>query len=451
MKPITHELADFSLGVTFDQLPAGARKEAVRAFTNWVGCAVGGSNSPIADAAVRGSMSYNNGTGSALLLGRSERLDVPDSALINCLSSCLQTFDDTHLKTITHPTGPVASALLALSGTQQISGNDLLLSLTIGMEITCRISTAIKGSAHTGWYMTGMSGGIGTAAAVGRVLKLSHDQLVSAVGLAATQACGFRATHGSMAIAYVPALAARNGLSAAFLARSGFTCTDIAIDGRYGLLDVVASKANVEAIAHDLSSLSEFQGISYKPYPCGIVIHPAIEACLQIVARAAPRTVEIERVDVQVSQSALDLTWRKLPSTSLEAQVSLYHWISAALIFGKAGLEQGEDQAVQNRQVRELQTRIFVESRATLGADAAVVAVKMKNGSVYSAQIDHVIGSIARPMTDAGIDEKFLSLASRVMDVPRARALLKLCRNIECQDDVHEISRAGATVPSGVV
>jgi 2-methylcitrate dehydratase PrpD len=446
MKPITHPLADFALRTTFTELPENAGREAKRAWVNWVGCALGGSNTDTTEAAVRGSLSFQR-DGSAHLLGRSERLDLVDAAFVNCLSSSSQTFDDTHLKTITHPTGPIAGALLAVAETRKVSGSELLLALVIGMEIECRISSAIAApgsGAHGGWFMTGLSGGIGAAAAVGRLIGLDHAQLVSALGLAATQSSGLRATHGSMAIAYVPGIAARNGLSAAYLAKAGFTCSDIAIDGRNGLFEVVAPGADAASVVTDICSVKEFLGNSYKPYPCGIVIHPAIDACLELVGRHALSGEQIERIDLQVHPDAMRLTWRKLPANAFDAQVSLYHWVAAALVFGKAGLDQGELAAVENPKVRALQERIFVQTVDTLGSDAATVEIRLRNGTTLQATIEHAIGSVARPMSDAQLDAKFLALAARVLEGDRAATLLAACRQTDSCDDVAAITRLGA-------
>ncbi|MFM0500417.1 MmgE/PrpD family protein [Paraburkholderia caffeinilytica] len=446
MKPVTHFLADFACKATFAEMPAQVRGEAVRAWVNWVGCALGGSNTDTSEAAVRGCVSFQSG-GTVALLGRSEHLDLTDAALINCLTSSSQTFDDTHLKTITHPTGPVAAALLSVAHTRKVSGAELMLALVIGMEIECGIASAIAApgsGAHGGWFMTGLAGGIGAAAAAGRLLGLNHEQMVSALGLAATQSCGLRATHGSMAIAYVPGLAARNGLSAAYMARSGFTCSDIAIDGRNGLFEVLASGANSDALVEDLYCATEFLGNSYKPYPCGIVIHPAIDACLEIAGRDGLSGDEIERVDLQVHPDAIRLTWRKLPVSVFDAQVSLYHWVAAALVFGRAGLEEGELAAVMHPAVRSLQERTFVETLTSLGSDAAIVEVRTRQGQIHRAAVEHATGSAARPMTDAQLDAKFVALATRVLEPARVTGILTACRQIEECGDVTRISQLGA-------
>ena len=179
---ITETLADYVLSASFESLPAQVRTESVRALVNWVGCALGGAPTPTVEAAVTGLQSLSS-PGRCRVLGRRERFDPPGAAMLNCLSSAAHAFDDTHLATITHPTGPVISALLAVAETTRISGEDFLAALVLGMEIECRLSSVIVApgaGSSGGWYITGVTGGIGAAAAVGRVLGFDRNQMVSA-------------------------------------------------------------------------------------------------------------------------------------------------------------------------------------------------------------------------------------------------------------------------------
>ena len=444
--PVAHLLADFIQRTRWDNLPQAVQHEAVRAFVNWVGCTLGGSNTAMVDAAVRGSLASGS-RGTVPLLGRSERLDPTSAAVINCMSSAAHAFDDTHLKTITHPTGPVAAAALALAGMNKISGEAFLTALVLGIEVECRLALAITNpaaAAHGGWYMTGVAGGFGAAAAAGSLLDLDHDRLVSALALAAAQAAGVRATHGSMAIAYVPGLAARNGLAAAYMAGAGLTCNDFTIDGRNGLLEVMAPCAEVADITRDLGADFEMLKNAYKPYPCGIVIHPAIDACLEIAAGHSPRPDAIEQIELEVNPGALKLAWRKLPATALDAQVSLYHWAGAALVFGAAGIAQGELQSVENKQVRALQLRMSVVEKAALATDQARATVRMKDGAVYRADIVHATGSSDRPMSEARLVNKFELMAKRVLSDERAAQVLMLCRRVADLGDVGEVGRVAA-------
>ena len=447
-KPVTHRMADFALGATGDALPAAVRRESARAWLNWVGCAVGGAVTPAMDAAVRGLVSM--GVGDVPVLGRAERVTVIDSAFLGSLAASAQTYDDTHLATITHPTGPVASALLAascqLEGTGKlIDGDQLLVALAVGIEIECRVSCAIAaGGGNFGWFMTGLSGGIGAAAAVGRLLGLTHEQMVYAIGLAASQASGLRAAHGSMAITFVPGTAARDGVVAAYLAAANYSCSDIAIDGKNGLLQVLTGATDGSLISDGLGSRYELLNNTYKPYPCGIVIHPAIDACLHLVHEQGVDYRKIARVDLRVHPDALTLCWRKLPGNALDALVSLYHWVGAALVHGAAGVREGEIACVMDPAVRALQEHAEAESDATLANNQAFVRVTLADGTFHEHMTTNAIGSVTNPMTDAQLATKFRDLVSPILGKRRSAALLKKCENMDQVLGIGEIVQLGA-------
>jgi 2-methylcitrate dehydratase PrpD len=445
--PISSRLAEFAHDMRWQDLPDVVRRESVRAFLNWVGCAVGGARTESAEAAILGLASMS-GPGTTPVLCRAERLQPADAALANCLTSAADTFDDTHLSTITHPTGPVAAAVLALANVRRMSGQDLLLALAIGIEIECRISAAITApgsGASQGWYITGVSGGIGAAAAAAaaRLLNVNHAALRSALGLAASQGSGLRATHGSMAIAFVPGIAARNGLAAAHLAAAGFACSDAIIEGRNGLLPVLAPQADQSAVVRDLGTHFEMLGNAYKPYPCGIVIHPSVDACLELAQRC-PGPEAIDAVELTVHADALALCWRKLPATALEAQVSLFHWAAAALVRGAAGLEEGDTQSVADPRIRTLQGAMRAHIDPALGSGQARIEVRLRDGRVLRANVTEATGSLERPMSDDQLTAKFCMLAHQRLGEPQVEALLQACRHLPYSPDAGEIGRLGA-------
>jgi len=448
--PVTHRMAEFALDTTWESLPEAVRREALRAWVNWVACATGGAATQTMETAVQGVLSMGAG-GDVPLLGRRERTSLADAALLGSLSSSAHTYDDTHLATITHPTGPVASAALATAHRlaacgKPVPGARLLNALAIGVELECRLSCAIAAAgADLGWYMTGLSGGVGAAAAVGSLLQLTHDRLVSAIGLAAAQACGLRATHGSMAIAYVPGVAARNGLVAAYMAAADFTCGAIAIDGRNGLLQVLASDAADPALIRaGLGSRFELLNNAYKPYPCGIVIHPAIDAALDLVQENKFAHTEIERIDMRVHPDALNLTWRKLPDNVLDAQVSLFHWVAAAFVQGAAGVEQGALDCVHDAAVRSLQERSHAVADAGLAGNQAAVTVRLRDGRTLDRFTQNATGSVGNPMTDQQLASKFRALARLPLGERRADELLVLCLNLPANASAAEILAHGA-------
>lgn len=441
---VTHDMTRFALGLDWASLPFAVRREAPRAWMNWVACAVGAASTPAMDAAVRGILTMES-AGSIGLLGRGESASVSNAALLNCLGSSAQTYDDTHLATITHPTGPVAAAALAVAckragDGRPVPGRDLLAALVVGLELECRVSCAIAaGGGQQGWFMTGLSGGIGAAAASGLLLGLDHDRMVWALGLAATQASGLRATHGSMAITYVPGMAARNGVVAAYMALAGFDCGSIAVDGRNGLLQVLTGATDAGLIRSELGTRYEFLNNTYKPYPCGIVIHPALDACLEVARMQGFRAEDIDRVDMRVHPDALNLTWRKLPDNAMDAQVSLFHWTAAALVHCAAGLPQSNISCVLDPRVRALQERMQAVAVETMADNEAEVSVLLRDGRVLSSHVRDATGSVTNPMTNEQLTEKFRGLVEPKLGEAGCASLLQACLDLERSDDVSSI------------
>ncbi|MVW77643.1 MmgE/PrpD family protein [Bordetella sp. 02P26C-1] len=268
---------------------------------------------------------------------------------------------------------------------------------------------------------------------------MNHEQTVWALGVAAAQAGGFRATHGSMAITYVPGMAARNGVAAAYMALGGFECGSIAVDGRNGLLQVLTGSNDAGLIRAELGTRYEFLNNTYKPYPCGIVIHPAIDACLELARTDHVPVEDIESVALRVHPDALNLTWRKLPDSALDAQVSLFHWVAAALVHHAAGLAQGELDCVLDPRVRALQARTQAEAISTMADNEAEVIARLKDGRVVSRHVRDATGSVTNPMTDEQLVEKFRSLVSPSLGEAGCTRLLQSCLNLEHAPDASAI------------
>ncbi|ODV41836.1 hypothetical protein AWV79_32430, partial [Cupriavidus sp. UYMMa02A] len=383
---------------------------SVDAFVNWVGCAIGGSRTATVDAAVRAHASMSEG-GQHHVLGRTEPLRLADVVLIDCLASAAHAFDDAHPETILHPTGPIAAALLGLARMRKISGKDFITALTIGMEIECRIGVAFMGSGFKrGWMLTGLSGGIGAAAAIGHVLGFDRATMATAVGLAAARASGNQGTIGSMTCAYVPSLAAESGFVAAMLAQAGFTCPIQALSGSTnGLLSLVAGEPAIDRALDGFGAVSEAARNGFKPYPCGIVIHSIIDACLVLVREHSVSANEIEQLEFEISPTTFRLTANKHPRSLTEAQISLFYWAAAVLTTGAAGLAQTADSMMREPSIAALQERITVVVRDDLQDDQCMAVARLAGGRTIEVQIDHAVGSAARPMTSEQIDAKLLA------------------------------------------
>ncbi len=445
MSDVTLAVAQYALRSRWSDLPPAVQHEAQRIFLNWLGCALRGSRHP-AVASAQAAIAEFAGSAQATILGRGLRMDIASAALLNGLSASAYAFDDTHLDTIAHPSAPSGAALLALAERQPVCGTDFLHALILANEIQCRLSKALAvapAKCHVGFYMTGITGAFGVAAAVGKLLGLTEQQMIWAMGIGAAQASGFRATHASMASGFVPAHAGRCGLVAGLMAAKGFTCSDQFLEARNGFADVFASPAHLAALTGRLGEHFECMGVAAKPYPAGVFIHPAIEACLTLSSTAGIAANAIERVRLQVHPLGVGLTGKREPQSAYDAQVSIYHWAAAALVKKAAGLDEASDACVADPTIIAMRNRVVVDVDDSLRADEAIASVEMRDGTTRRVHVPHCLGSAARPMSDHDLEVKFLAQATDVLPRPRAQQLVDTCWSLHSAADV---SRAASGI-----
>jgi 2-methylcitrate dehydratase PrpD len=438
----TKALADYVVQAQPADLPAAVTKEATRTFVNWLGCAVGGAHHETLDIAIAALTPFA-GAGTASVLGRTERTDPLHAALFNGVSSHIFDFDDTHLRTVIHPAGPVASALLAFAEHRPVSGADFLNALVLGIEVECRIGNAVYPAHYDiGWHITGTTGVFGAAAAVGKLLKLDAQRLSWAFGLAATQPVGLREMFGTMTKSFHPGRAAQNGFTAALLAGYGYTSSEQAIEAKRGWANVLSTAHNYAEITEGLGARYEILANTYKPFACGIVIHPAIDGCIQLREAHQLNPAAIANVELRVHHLVLELTGKTAPKTGLEGKFSVFHAAAMAFIEGDGGEPQFSDEAVVNPAVIALRDRIKAATDPAIAPDEVRITVTMQDGRVIEHHVPHAIGSMARPMTDADLAKKFHGLADPILGPDRAAGLLDKAWKIGAAESAAAIAEA---------
>ncbi len=441
---VTQILARYVVDAKYEDLPATVRKEGVRTLLNWVGVAVGGSRHQTVDIAVAALAPFS-GPPQASLLGRRERFDVMNAAFVNGVSSHIFDYDDTHLKTIIHPAGPVASVILALAELHPVSGKDFLNALVLGVEVECRIGNSVWPNHYdAGWHITGTAGVFGGAAAAGKLMGLSEQQMVWALGLAASQPVGLRESFGSMNKSFNPGRAANNGLFAAILAAQNFTSSNGMIEARRGWANTISTRQDYSEITTGLGSRYEAALNTYKPFACGIVLHPAIDAAIQLRNEYKLTADQIDRVEVKVHPLVLELTGKTAPHEGLEGKFSIYHAVAVALVEGAAGEKQFSDRAVNDPTVVALRGKVV--PLITPGIDTAQVdmTIVLKDGRRLNRHIEHAIGSVDVPMTDAQLETKFADLAEGILPPAAVRQLMDKCWTVEGLANAADIARSGA-------
>jgi 2-methylcitrate dehydratase PrpD len=398
---------------------------------------VGGSAHPTTERAFTALLPFV-GPAQASVLGRKDRVDILHAAMLNGISSHTFDYDDTHLRTVIHPAGPVASALLALSEYRRCSGRDFLHAFAIGVEIECRIGNAVYPSHYdVGWHITGTTGVFGAAAASGRLLGLTEQQMVWALGIAATTASGLREMFGSMCKPLHIGWAAKNGLYAALLAQRDFTSADHGIEGTRGFANVLATRRDYSEITEALGERWELPQNTYKPFACGIVVHPAIDGCLQLRREHGLIGGEVAGIDLLVHPLVLELTGKRQPQVGLEGKFSVFHCAAVAIIDGAAGVAQFSDARVRDAKVVSLRDRVTATVDTSLAEDAAVVSISLSDGRTLRKRVDHAVGSLARPMSDGDLESKFHGLCDPILGPARSDALISACWSL------NESSRAG--------
>ena len=442
----TRILARYGVASRFDSLPAPVVHEARRALVNWAGCAIGASAHPTVEIAWKALRPFA-GAAQATLLGRAERTDILHAALINGISSHVLDFDDTHPGTLVHPSGPVASAVLALAELRHASGAELINAFVTGVEVECRVARAVLPAHYdVGWHITATAGVFGAAAASARLLGLDEERTTWALGLAATQAAGLREMFGSMTKSLHPGRAAQNGLAAALMAEAGFTSAETGIEGKRGFAHVLSTTVDIAQCVEGLGTRYDLLGNTYKPFACGLVIHPAIDACIHFRNQKGVCAADVARIDLKVHPMTLELTGKKTPRTGLEGKFSVFHSAAVALIDGAGGEAQYADARVNSPDVVALRGKVDAVADAGMALDAVQARVTLTNGTQHEVSIAHCVGSAQQPMTDAQLDAKFRDQCDVVLGAARAAAALALLQRLDTLDDAGACAAACAVV-----
>ena len=403
-------LSTFVSEAQWDAVPASVRHEAKRSLLNFFACALGGSSDAFiesASAALRPFM----GAANATVIGRAFRADAPGAAFLNAASANVFDFDDTHTRTVIHPTAPVAAALFALAERTPMSGRELLLALILGIETECRIGNAISpGHYRRGWHITSTCGVFGAAAAVAKALGFSPERTRWSLGNASAQASGLLETLGTMAKSISVGNAARNGLMGALFAQQNVAGPDRPLEGPYGFLRVTAEAPDPDSLIEGLGEHWEIALNTYKPYPCGIVLSPVIEACLALSNDARCASDEVERVEITAHPLLRERTDRVRPQSGREAQVSAQHAVAVALQSRKAGLREFTDERARDPALDALRGKVVFVDDAACALESAMVSLYLRGGAQLTRRIDCARGSSARPLSDRDLEQKLEDL-----------------------------------------
>ena len=440
---VTKHLAQFVADARWEALSPPAIHQAKRALVNFFAVALTGCGEPAIETALQSLTAFSGGR-HATIIGRGERLDALSAAFLNAASANVLDFCDTHVPTVIHPTAPVAPSLLALGELRGVSGRDFILAFVLGAEIECRIGLAISPSHYRrGWHITATCGVFGAAAGGGKILGLKAEPMVAALGLAATQAAGLCECLGTPAKSVHVGNAARNGLWSALRAAQGLAGPDEPLTGGQGYFHALAEVPQLSFLTDGLGEGWEIMKTAFKPYPCGFVVHPVLD-CVLDWRRAHPDAI-VERVVVTGNPLLAARTDRPKISTSGQSQVSVQHAVAAALVTGKAGVEQFGEACVNDPRVIALRGKVAVKRDDSFATTAAAVEIATADGKLHKLHQRAARGSDDNPMTDKDLEQKLRDAAEHAIPRNDIAALIEAIWTLEACPDIARLS--ALTVP----
>jgi 2-methylcitrate dehydratase PrpD len=437
---VTRALGGFIAGLRFEDLPVAAVHEARRGVLDWIGCALAASRHPT----IRILLDTYAAAGSAPIapvLGQGGlRIGLLDAPVANGQMGHLLDFDDTHMGgVVLHTSSPLLAALLALAEHKPVSGRDLITAYVAGFEAGVRAGQGAPAHHDGGWHLTGTLGAIAAGAGSARLLGLDAAQLTHAIGIATTQAGGMQQNRGTMCKSFHAGKAASSGVLAALLAARGFNSSDEILEGKRGFIRIYSTTSAPERIADGLGARFEIARNGYKPYACGVVLHPLIDAMIALHETAGVPAAQVERVELQVHPHAVKITGVDDPRSGLMSKFSINHSASVAYLDGTAGIAQYSDARAAAADVLAFRPKILVSTVDSFRKDQAHATLVATDGRRFEAPVAHASGTVDNPMSDVALERKFLGNAASALGEARARTVADRVWTLDEVGDVRDL------------
>ncbi len=453
---VTAEIASFVCKTKFNDVP----EDVVRLARGFV---LDGLGVILAGTTERGSKILHTyvrqlgGKAECAILGTGYRAPAPKAALSNGVSGHAMDYDDTQLSTskeavyglLTHPTTPVLSAALATAELLKSSGKDFLLAYMMGVEAECRIADAINPRHYqAGFHTTATIGGLGATVAAGKLLRLNEEAMERALALGASMASGLRENFGTMTKPLHAGRSAENGVTAAQLAKRGFTSAKGILEAKRGLFNAMAGGFDDSKITGRLGHPYFMQdpGISIKPYPSGSLSHPAQDLILDMVNDNDIQPDDIEAIDVGTNSNVPNALIYPMPVTALEGKFSIPFCMAIGVLERKAGIAQFTDRKVREPKVVEMMKRVTLyvdDEMEALGYDQvrSRILIKLKDGRLIEGRADVAKGHPLKPMNWHELGEKFRDCARLVLPRPNIDRAIEMVGRVERERNLAPLIR----------
>jgi 2-methylcitrate dehydratase PrpD len=412
--------AEFVFDLAFADVPADVVDTVERAFVDTVGVTLAGAATDAAEKAARlARIGAGTGDGGASLLGTSGRASLPEAALANGTAGHALDYDDLSWAMDGHPSVPLVAPILAVGEAVGASGSEAVTAFAAGFETECFFATPISPTHYErGWHPTATFGTFGATAAAASLLDLGVDATHRALAVAASMPAGVKRNFGAMTKPLHAGLAGRSGITAALLARDGFTADEVPISGDRGFFDLYGGGATETPTPPGNPWRLRTEGIHVKYYPCCYFTHTSITGTATLVERADLDPEEIERIEVSAARGADDALAHPDPETGLEAKFSMEHCVAAAAALDRVGLDAFEPEAVSDPTIAALRERVDFEPDPDREYDshAAHLRLVTTDGDSFEREQADPPGVFESPLTADQLRQKYVECATRTLD-----------------------------------
>ncbi len=439
---ITQALSKHIADLNYEDLPADSTHEAKRAILDWMGCAMAGSQHPTPQILIKSLKEIGSLPTVTVLGQKGLKLSMLDAPLANGQMGHVLDFDDTHLGgVILHTSTATMPALLAIGESEKSSGKEMMTALVAAFEAGIRVGQGMPGHHRGGWHLTGTLGTIAATGGSARLRKLTASQTVNALGIGCTQAAGMQQNRGSDCKSFHAGKSAYHGVLASLLARNGFTSSPEILEGNLGFTRIYSKTQDLPMIASNFNTPKLINGNGYKPYACGVVLHPLIDASIKasIDHKVAPE--EIESLEIIVHPDVIRITGVDAPGSGLMSKFSANHAAAASYIDQAGGISQFTNEKAQQPKVQALRKLVKVTASSSYRLDQASAIVRTKSGKIFESGIEHATGTVANPISDQNLEAKFLGNASQVMGKEKANSAIKSIWSLEKMANIQTLIR----------
>jgi 2-methylcitrate dehydratase PrpD len=426
--PNADSIARFVVEHRHREYPAEVLDAARQCLVDWFGVCLGALTEPPA-VAVHRMVSAWRSQGRARMLAGGRAAPVPAALVNGTLAHCLD-YDDTHIESILHGSGPTWAATLAAGAERNASERELLSAFITGFEVGTRVGNGGIGVRlnHSGWHTTCVLGRYSSAAAASALLGLDASQVKHALGIAATQVGGLTASVGTMSKPFHAGKTASDGVLAAELAAQGFEAAADLLDSERGLMQTLFQDPSVTVRVAEFGNDWEITRNSFKPYAACQLTHASIDCALKL--GESIHGAEVTRIRAYVNPLAIKMAGHINAATANEGKFSLAYTIALGLSGHRARLEDFMAGRLSDRRLQALAARVETMASDAIDRTGARVEVTLADGRTLSEETQLAFGSVGHPMRWPDLEAKFLSLAEPVIG-SRARALFEVLRDFD--------------------